>query len=239
MCIVNAIKNSRAQFAFLIIGLICALVASSVNLFAVPTHTTSETDGTESKLDEETERDRPVREITAFHVSTIESLATTQDLIENGEYDQAGKKLDELELREADFTPSEKAEVKYVVAHVAQLQGNHELLVESLESILENRENISYAREAETLLRLSKIYFSQKKFEKAHERLTTWFSINEEPMASDLAFAGNLYAQIRDFKKAQRFLQQAIDMQNDAGKEVEPKWSVLLKRVERQANARN
>lgn len=126
-----------------------------------------------------------------------------------------------------------------MVAHVAHMQGSHELLVDSLENVLEFRENISYAREQEILLRLSKLYFSQKKYEKAHKRLKAWLKINDRPLVQDLVYAGRLFAQVRDFSKAKQFLQQAISLQRDAGKEVDTKWSELLEFVESRLNASN
>ena len=185
-----------------------------------------------SEIEDDATASRPTKNITKFNISTIESLADVQDLIESDELDLAAEKLDEMWSREADFSASEKAEVKYMYAHVAHTQGNHELLVESLENVLDFRENISYAREQEILLRLSKLYFSQKKYEKAHERLKAWLKINDQPLALDLVYAGRLFAQVRDFSKAKQFLQQAITIQRDAGKEIDMKWSELLEFVE-------
>ena len=194
-------------------------------------------------MDREIENDdsasRPTKNITKFNINTIESLADVQDLIERDELELAVEKLDEMWSREADFTASEKAEIKYMFAQVAHMQGSHELLVDSLENVLHFRENISYAREQEILLRLSKLYFSQKKYEKAHERLKAWLKINDQPLAQDLVYAGRLFAQVRDFSKAKQFLQQAITLQRDAGKEVDTKWSELLEFVESRLNTNN
>lgn len=192
----------------------------------------------ESQPDDDAGESRPAKNITAFNINTIESLADVQDFLENDEYDLAAKKLEEMWLREADFTASEKAEIKYMFAHIAHLQGKLELLVDSLESVLEFRENISYAREQKILLQLSKLYFSQKKYEKAHERLRAWLMLSDQPLAQDLVYAGKLFAQVRDFTKAEQFLQRAITLQHEAGKEVDTTWSELLQFVQNRRDAR-
>lgn len=233
----QATKYFRWSFCFVVCWSVCLTGYSSNELFAEDSRSSEE--ALKSKIDDDASASRPTKNITKFDINTIETLADVKDLIESNELDLAAEKLDELWSREEDFTASEKAEVKYMVAHVAHMQGSHELLVDSLENVLEFRENISYAREQEILLRLSKIYFSEKKYEKAHERLKAWFKISDQPSAQDLVYAGRLFAQVRDFSRAKQFLRQAITLQRDAGKEVDTKWSELLEFVESRLNASN
>ncbi len=223
-------KYFRWSCCFVVCWSVCLTDSSSNELLAEDSRPSDET--WEREIDHDANAARPSKHITKFNINTIESLADVKDLIARDELDLAAEKLDEMWSREADFTASEKAEIKYMYAHVAHTQGSHELLVDSLENVLNFRENISYAREQEILLRLSKLYFSQKKYEKAHERLKAWLKINDQPLAHDLVYAGRLFAQVRDFSKAKQFLQQAITQQLEGGKEVDTKWSELLEFVE-------
>ena len=182
---------------------------------------------------------RPAKNITAFSVDVLDSLAIVGDFIKDKQYEQAAEKLDELWQLASNLSPSEKAEIKYMSAGVAHHQGNIDVVVSSLESVLEYRENILYAREEEVLLRLSKLYFSQKEYQKAHDRLKDWLIICDQPATQDLVYAGKFYVQIRDFGRAKDLLQRAIAQQQEEGNELDSQLSELLKSVNRQLNIDN
>ena len=187
--------------------------------------------------DKEQSQSRPPKTITAFSIHTIESLALVENYVQEEDFDTAQEKLDEVWQNEADLSLSEKAEVKYMSSRIAHMQQHVEETISLLESVLEYRDNISYAKEEKVLLRLSELHLSKKQHAKAHGYLNEWLEIVQQPKAGELAFAGSLFVKIKSFDRAKKYLSRAIDLQQEKGVNVDPRWSKLLDYVEKQLNA--
>ncbi|MYC25769.1 MAG: hypothetical protein F4X56_07615 [Gammaproteobacteria bacterium] len=184
-------------------------------------------------------RSRPPKNITTFDLDTIDSLGKVEEHIRQEDLDQAEQKLKEMWINEAELTLSEKAEITYLSSRIAFIQQDVESTIGHLESVLEYRDNITYVREEEVLLRLAELYLSEKEHGKAHRRLQEWLEIVEEPKASELAFAGSLFVKIKSYTRAKEYLTRAIEQQKEDGLEVDERWSELLDHVERQLDTEN
>ena len=177
---------------------------------------------------------RPPKTITSFSTDTIDSMVVVEQHLQDEDYDKAEKKLEEVWQQATELSLSEKAEVKYMSGRVTHIQQNVEATIGFLESVLEYRDNISYAREEEVLLRLSELHLSKKQYGKAHSRLNDWLQIVEQPQAGELAYAGSLFAKTKDFEQAKQFLSDAIEQQREKGVDIDTRWSELLEFVEKQ-----
>ena len=182
---------------------------------------------------------RPPKNITSFNLMTIESLDVVEGHIQDEDYAKAEQKLAEIWENETELTLSEQAELAYISSRISYIQQNVEATIGHLEKVLEYRDNISYAREEEVLLRLAELYLSEKEHVKAHSRLNEWLEIVENPKASELAFAGNLFVKIKSYSKAKEYLERAIEHQKEEGLEVDARWSELLDYVEKQLDRAN
>lgn len=197
-------------------------------------------ENTEPVSDESVEpNNRPQKNITSFNLMTIESLGVVDGHIQDEDYAKAEQKLAEIWANETELTLSEQAELAYISSRISYIQQNVEATIGHLEKVLEYRDNISYAREEEVLLRLAELYLSEKEHVKAHSRVNEWLEIVENPKASELAFAGNLFVKIKSFSKAKEYLERAIEHQKEEGLEVDARWSELLDYVEKQLNRAN
>ena len=184
-------------------------------------------------------KNRPPKDITSFSLVTIESLGVVDRHIQAEDYAKAEQKLAEIWTNETELTLSEQAELAYISSRISYIQKNFEATIGHLEKVLEYRDNISYAREEEVLLRLAELYLSDKEHVKAHSRLNEWLEIVEQPKASELAFAGNLFLKIKSYSQAKEYLERAIEQQKEEGLEVDTRWSELLDYVEKQLDPAN
>ena len=207
----------------------------------IPTKPDTETEKTSVLVHTESEepRSRPPKNITTFNLDTIDSLGKVEEYIRQKDLDQAEQKLEEMWANEAELTLSEKAEMQYLSGRIASIQQDVEKTIGHLENVLEFRDNITYVREEEVLLRLAELYLSEKEYGKAHSKLNEWLEIVEEPKASELAFAGSLFVKINSYTRAKKYLTRAIEQQKGNGLEVDKRWSELLDYVERQLDTEN
>lgn len=214
---------------------------SSNGASAIPTNSIEENEGTTESVSKEPEKteSRPPKNITTFNMHTIDSLQVVEDHIQDEDYTSAETKLAELWTNEAELTLSEKAELSYMSSRISYIQQDLEATITHLEDVLEFRDNIAYSREEEVLLRLAKLYLSEKEHVKAHTRLNEWLEIAEEPKARDLAFAGDLFVKIKSYTRAQEYLKRAIEQQKENGLEVDSRWSELLDYVEKKLKTEN
>lgn len=187
----------------------------------------------------EKSQNRPAKNITSFNLLTIESLAVVEQYIQDEDYAKAEQKLAEMWNNEADLTLSEKAELTYMSSRISHIQQNVEATIDHLEKVLEYRDNIAYSREEEILLRLSELYLSEKEHVKAHRRLNEWLEIVEQPKASELAFAGSMFVNIKNYTRAKEYLTRAIEKQKANGLEVDVRWSKLLDYVGERLDTEN
>ena len=181
----------------------------------------------------ETTQRRPPKNITSYNMHTIDSLTVVEEHIQNEEYTEAEQKLADIWTSEAELTLSEKADLSYMSSRISHLKQNVEATIGHLEKVLEYRDNITYAREEEVLLRLAKLYLSEKEHVKAHGRLNEWLEVVEQPKANELAFAGSLFVEIKSYARAKQYLKRAIDQQEENGLEVDARWTELLDYVEK------
>ena len=197
---------------------------------------TSENVGTAQSESEELEepQSRPPKIITSYSLQIMGSFAVVEEYIQDEDYAAAEQMLEVIWNDETELSRSEKAEVKYMSSRIAHIRQDIDATIELLEDVLEYRENISYEREEEILLRLTELHLSKKQNSKAHDRLNEWLDIVEEPRATELAFAGNLFVKIKSYRRAKEFLSRAIEQQREQGAEVDSRWSDLLEYVEKQ-----
>ncbi|MYD46143.1 MAG: hypothetical protein F4W92_07305 [Gammaproteobacteria bacterium] len=181
----------------------------------------------------ETTQRRPPKNITSYNMDTIDSLMIVEEHIQNEDYTEAEQKLADIWTNEAELTLSEKADLIYMSSRISLMQQNMEATIGHLEKVLEYRDNITYAREEEVLLRLAKLYLAEKEHVKAHGRLNEWLEIVEQPKANELAFAGSLFVAITSYARAKKYLKRAIDQQEANGLEVDAQWFELLDYVEK------
>lgn len=192
-------------------------------------------------LPEETAQlqNRPAKTITSYSVHTMDSLSKVEQHIQDEDYDTAEKTIDELWENKAELSLSERADVEYMSSRIAHARQNIEATIGFLESVLEYRDNISYTREEEVLLRISELYLSEKQHAKAVARMNEWLKIVEEPQARELAFAGSVFLKVKSFTRAKALFDRAIEQQEEKGEEVDARWTSLLDYIEKQLDASN
>lgn len=205
-------------------------------VLSIPTDTNDRVD---QSLPDATEQlqNRPVKTITSYSVHTMDSLSKVEQHIQVENYDSAEKTIEELRENEAELSLSEKADVEYMSSRIAHARQNIEATIGFLESVLEYRDNISYTREEEVLLRISELYLSEKQHAKAVARMNEWLKIVEEPQARELAFAGSVFLRVKSFKRAKALFDRAIEQQEEKGEEVDARWTSLLDYIEKQLDA--
>ena len=206
------------------------------SMFTIPTDTI---ENPAQSTPEETEHllSRPPKTITSFSINTMESLALVEKHIQDEDHDAAEKKIEELWENNTELSLSEEAEVEYMSSRIAHARQNVEATIGFLESVLKYRDNISYTREEEVLLRLSELHLSKKQHAKAHSYLDEWLEIVQRPKAGELAFAGSLFVKIKSFDRAKKYLSRAIELQRENGVDVDTRWSELLDYVEKRLEA--
>lgn len=197
---------------------------------------TPENVGTAQSDAEELEKpqSRPPKTITSYSLQIMGSFAVVEEYIQDEDYAAAEQMLEVIWNDESELSRSEKAEVKYMSSRIAHIRQDVDATIKLLEDVLEYRENISYEREEEILLRLTELHLSKKQNSKAHDRLSEWLDIVEEPKASELAFAGNLFVKIKSYSRAKEYLIRAIEQQREQGADVDSRWTELLEFVEKQ-----
>jgi tetratricopeptide (TPR) repeat protein len=124
----------------------------------------------------------------------------------------------------AKLNPAEAAKIHQLSAYAYAQQENYSKAIESFEKLLALSPNIAVADEQSTLLILSQLYGAQDNPKKALASLTKWTDYVAEIKPEQYNIFATLYYQLDDKKNALLNINEAVKLQEQAGKVPAEGW---------------
>lgn len=124
----------------------------------------------------------------------------------------------------AKLNPTELAKIHQISAYAYAGQENYAKAIESFNKLLALSPNISVADEQQTLLILSQLYGAQENPKKALETLLKWTDYVAEIKPDQYNIFSSLYYQVDDKNNALLNINEAVRLQEAAGKVPNENW---------------
>ena len=135
---------------------------------------------------------------------------------------------DMLRRGQGDLNGHELAQVHKMAAWVWWEVGDIEKTMEHYHQVLVDQEVISEAIEQSTLYNLAQLYFQEEEFDKTVESINEWLSLIESPTSRSYYFLSVVYSRMEDWERTESYVDTAIQMEQEAGKEISKSWRDLL-----------
>ncbi len=190
-----------------------------------------------------TEDPRPKRNVPTMTSETYDRLAKFVEIMaptddegnplppeEVGERDfpAAQKILDNLLARHRRLNGNEMAQVHRNYAWLAQEMDDIDLAIEHLLKILDYRENINYVLEEMVLSNVSKLYFTQEKYEEALDYGLKHLDLAISEGPNDYVYISQIYIAMEDYENTKIWIKLAISTAEEQMKPVKEYWYEIL-----------
>ena len=190
-----------------------------------------------------TEDPRPKRNVPTMTSETYDRLAKFYEIMtptdkegnplppeEVGERDfpAAQKILDNLLARHRRLNGNEMAQVHKNYAWLAQEMDDMELAIEHLLKILDYRESIAYVLEEQTLSNVSKLNFSQERYDVALDYALQHLDLSISEGPNDYVYISQIYIAMEDYENTKTWVKLAISTAEEQQKPIKEYWYEIL-----------
>ena len=175
-------------------------------------------------------KQRETRRTPALRNKVYEKLAEAQAFAEAKDYPAAQKVLDDMIAGEG-----KRALNSYELANVYNLYAFLRYSVEDYRGALRNYDlvirqpDIPLAMEINTRFTVAQLYFVQEQWQQGVDALLQWFDMSDKPNASAYVLLSQGYYQLKDFNKALKNVEIAINMYESDGKVPKEQWYNLAR----------
>ena len=175
-------------------------------------------------------KQRETRCTPALRNKVYEKLAEAQAFAEAKDFNAAQKVLDDMIAGEG-----KRALNSYELANVYNLYAFLRYSVEDYRGALRNYDlvisqpDIPLAMEINTRFTVAQLYFVQEQWQQGINALLKWFDMTDKPNANAYVLLSQGYYQLKDFNKALKNVEIAIDMYESDGKVPKEQWYNLAR----------
>ena len=175
-------------------------------------------------------KQRETRRTPALRNKVYEKLAEAQAFAEAKDYAAAQQVLDGMIAGEG-----KRALNSYELANVYNLYAFLRYSVEDYRGALKNYDlvirqpDIPLAMEINTRFTVAQLYFVQEQWQQGVDALLQWFDMTDKPNANAYVLLSQGYYQLKDFNKALKNVEIAINMYESDGKVPKEQWYNLAR----------
>ncbi|GGO67818.1 CDC27 family protein [Bowmanella pacifica] len=175
--------------------------------------------------------ERKTRRTPALRAKVYEQLARAQTLADEDKITEALEALDNVKSKSSSMNSYELAMMYNFYGFIHYNAEQYDKAIEAFEQVVE-QQPIPESFELSTLFSLAQLHMMQGNYDKTLVFLERWEALNvgEIPAKNYLIKAQAMY-QLKDYERASRFINQAVDMVEKEGKVPEENWYVLQRAI--------
>ncbi len=180
---------------------------------------------------QESGEERKTRRTPALRAKVYEQLARAQALADEDKTAEAIEALNSVKERSSSMNSYELAMMYNFYGFIYYNDEKYDEAIAAFEKVVE-QQPIPESFELSTLFSLAQLHMMQGNYDKTLSFLERWEALNpgEIPAKNYLIKAQAMY-QMKDFERASRFINQAVEMVEAEGKIPEENWYVLQRAV--------
>ena len=175
-------------------------------------------------------KERETRRTPALRNKVYEKLAEAQAAAEAKDYNTAAKILDDMIASggKKSLNSYELANVYNLYAFIHYSREDYNKALKAYENVV-SQPDIPLAMEMNTRFTIAQLYFVQENWQKGIEALLQWFDMTENPNANAYVLLSQGYYQVKDYDKALKNVETAIDMYKAKNKLPKEQWYNLAR----------
>lgn len=214
------------MFAKKTISQLVALALLTSTVYVLPSVSPQGMAQAQDKQDE-----RKTRRTPALRAKVYEQLARAQTLADEDKITEALEALDNVKSKSSSMNSYELAMMYNFYGFIHYNAEQYDKAIEAFEQVVE-QQPIPESFELSTLFSLAQLHMMQGNYDKTLVFLERWEALNvgEIPAKNYLIKAQAMY-QLKDYERASRFINQAVDMVEKEGKVPEENWYVLQRAI--------
>lgn len=214
------------MFAKKTISQLVALALLTSTVYVLPSVSPQGMAQAQDKQDE-----RKTRRTPALRAKVYEQLARAQTLADEDKIGEALEALDNVKSKSSSMNSYELAMMYNFYGFIHYNAEQYDKAIEAFEQVVE-QQPIPESFELSTLFSLAQLHMMQGNYDKTLVFLERWEALNvgEIPAKNYLIKAQAMY-QLKDYERASRFINQAVDMVEKEGKVPEENWYVLQRAI--------
>ncbi len=170
-------------------------------------------------------KERETRRTPALRNKVYEKLAEAQAAAEAKNYNEAAKILDGMIASggKNSLNSYELANVYNLYAFIHYSREDYGKALKAYENVVA-QPDIPVAMEMNTRFTIAQLYFVQEQWQKGINALLQWFDMTENPNANAYVLLAQGYYQTKEYDKALKNVEIAINMYKDKGKLPKEQW---------------
>ncbi len=175
-------------------------------------------------------KERETRRTPALRNNVYEKLAEAQAAAEAKNYSQAARILDDMISSggKSSLNSYELANVYNLYAFIHYSREDYGKALQAYENVVA-QPDIPVAMEMNTRFTIAQLYFVQEDWKKGINALLQWFDMTENPNANAYVLLAQGYYQTKEYDKALKNVEIAINMYKDKGKLPREQWYNLAR----------
>jgi tetratricopeptide (TPR) repeat protein len=175
-------------------------------------------------------KERETRRTPALRNKVYEKLAEAQAAAEAKDYNTAAKILDGMIASggKKSLNSYELANVYNLYAFIHYSREDYNKALQAYENVV-SQPDIPLAMEMNTRFTIAQLYFVQENWTKGIDALLQWFDMTENPNANAYVLLSQGYYQVKDYDKALKNVETAIDMYKAKNKLPKEQWYNLAR----------
>jgi tetratricopeptide (TPR) repeat protein len=175
-------------------------------------------------------KERETRRTPALRNNVYEKLAEAQAAAEAKNYSQAAKILDDMIASggKSSLNSYELANVYNLYAFIHYSREDYGKALQAYENVVA-QPDIPVAMEMNTRFTIAQLYFVQEQWKKGINALLQWFDMTENPNANAYVLLAQGYYQTKEYDKALKNVEIAINLYKDKGKLPREQWYNLAR----------
>lgn len=174
------------------------------------------------------QRPKKTRRIPTMSERTFKKLAAVQEALDLKDYLLAHKLLRDMEGRKG-MNGNELGQIYNMQAYVYFSQEDYEGAIRSYERVVAQGDKVPEGLEVGTIYSLAQLYFVTERYQKALDSMELWLSKADNPGPDPHIFMGQVYYQMKDYRRAVPQIQRGISIAQERGTAVKENWWQLLR----------
>jgi len=210
------------------------VLAIGAGALVVPQFVVETGHAAEEEEDKKIYADRKTRKIPPIPLKLTKALAKANEFMEAEDFASASEELAPWRAKEQDLNGYSRGQLYFMTGLIYYNQENVARAIQSFETVL-RQEGLTTNLEDQVTYTLAQLHFSEENFAKSIEYVNKWLKYNP-PNTSALLLLGQAYYSLGDasnnldnFRKAIPYVEQAIQLNAEKGKEIRENWYLLLR----------